>query len=189
MSPSTSPESSTKEPRRISLDELFGDSYLRLTQKIRAGEYVSPERIANARRDYSDQTPPPEFAEYAERLVRGEIGKPRGPKQPQGVRLLFLALFRLHMEEHVDRYHAWLRARKKRFGPRGWPSIREADWWQGPPVERAYRMAMARVLRKRTRPLYFKHLNRFPFAWNRARDICRGYRSEKNYTTVFDQEL
>ncbi len=30
-----------------------------------------------------------------------------------------------------ERYLAWLRARKKRFGLRGWRCVREAAWWQG----------------------------------------------------------
>lgn len=40
---------------------------------------------------------------------------------------------------------AWLRRRKERYGHlNGWPSIRQADWWQGPPHERAARMVAKR---------------------------------------------
>jgi hypothetical protein len=43
------------------------------------------------------------------------------------------------------RYLAWLRARDRRSGLRGWPAIRNKDWWTGPPHERAARMAMVRA--------------------------------------------
>jgi hypothetical protein len=43
------------------------------------------------------------------------------------------------------RYLAWLRARDRRSGLRGWPAIRNKDWWTGPPHERAARMAMIRA--------------------------------------------
>lgn len=35
---------------------------------------------------------------------------------------------------------AWLTARKRKHGLKGWRFIRDADWWQGPPSERAARM-------------------------------------------------
>lgn len=42
----------------------------------------------------------------------------------------------------------WLKERKRRYGHlKGWLMIRDADWWQGPPSERALRMARKRVKR------------------------------------------
>jgi hypothetical protein len=59
------------------------------------------------------------------------------------------------------RFEAWLIARDKRHGLEGWSGVRKADWWQGPPSERAARM----VLRKRGLNL----------SWQRVRDIaCAG---------------
>ena len=43
------------------------------------------------------------------------------------------------------RYLAWLRARHRRLGLQGWPTIRNKDWWTGPPHERAARMALRRA--------------------------------------------
>jgi hypothetical protein len=39
------------------------------------------------------------------------------------------------------RFKQWLEQRQATRGLNGWPRIREADWWQGPPSERAIRMA------------------------------------------------
>ena len=38
----------------------------------------------------------------------------------------------------------WLQQREKRCGLRGWNILRNQDWWQGSPHERAARMAIAR---------------------------------------------
>jgi hypothetical protein len=43
------------------------------------------------------------------------------------------------------RYLAWLRALHRRLGLQGWPTIRNKDWWTGPPHERAARMALRRA--------------------------------------------
>jgi hypothetical protein len=43
------------------------------------------------------------------------------------------------------RYLAWLRARHRRLGLQGWPTIRNKDWWTGPPHDRAARMALRRA--------------------------------------------
>lgn len=39
-----------------------------------------------------------------------------------------------------ERIKAWLNARQQRQGLAGWRLIRNAEWWQGPPSERAARM-------------------------------------------------
>lgn len=63
---------------------------------------------------------------------------------------------------NYTRFEAWLIARDKRQGLEGWPGVREAVWWQGPPGERAARM----VLRK-------LGLN---LSWQRVRDITSSHR-------------
>lgn len=172
MTPTKSglPERPPEFEGRITLNDVFGDSYWHLTQKIRNGEYVSPDRIANARRDYPNETPSPEFTEYAEKLARGEIKKPRGPKPNNTVKYIWQFNLAMELSDRVDRYHDWLRKRKKRFGLRGWSYIRDADWWQGPPRERAYRMAMARARKAR------KIFRRIPIEWRHASDLCARYR-------------
>ena len=44
-----------------------------------------------------------------------------------------------------ERYFTWLSHRKKRHGLVGWPLIRRAEWWRGPPSERAARMIARRL--------------------------------------------
>ena len=64
--------------------------------------------------------------------------KPRGRKpgsELEEIRNQLGAIF-------YRRYLPWLQKRKKRYGLKGWPAIREADWWQGSPSERARRMAI-----------------------------------------------
>jgi hypothetical protein len=63
-----------------------------------------------------------------------------------------------------DRTEAWLNARQQKQGLKGWPSIRNAEWWQGPPSERAARMVQHRL-----------ELN---LDWQRVRNIA--YEIRKN---------
>ena len=57
-----------------------------------------------------------------------------------------------------ERTEAWLVSRQRRHGLEGWPSIRDADWWQVPPSERA-----ARVVQHRVAPT---------LSWERVRNIA-----------------
>lgn len=41
-----------------------------------------------------------------------------------------------------EKIESWLNARQARHGLIGWRFIRDADWWQGPPSERAARMVV-----------------------------------------------
>ena len=43
------------------------------------------------------------------------------------------------------RYLTWLQRRKQSMGLKGWELIRQADWWDGPPNERAARMTRRRL--------------------------------------------
>lgn len=45
-----------------------------------------------------------------------------------------------YMSLDFERIEAWLKAREAKQGLKGWSYIRNADWWQGPPSERAARM-------------------------------------------------
>jgi hypothetical protein len=44
-----------------------------------------------------------------------------------------------------ERLEAWLIARQKKRGLIGWQAIRNAEWWKGPPSERAARMVNERL--------------------------------------------
>ena len=54
------------------------------------------------------------------------------------------ALFPLYYARHL----AWPQRRSRSLGLEGWKQIRGADWWRGPPSERAARMTQ-RLLRLR----------------------------------------
>ncbi len=43
------------------------------------------------------------------------------------------------------RYLRWLKNRDRCSGLKGWPAVQDKDWWEGPPHERAARMALARA--------------------------------------------
>lgn len=44
-----------------------------------------------------------------------------------------------------ERRESWLIWRQAMGGLKGWPRIQNADWWQGPPSERAARMVKERL--------------------------------------------
>ena len=89
---------------------------------------------------------PPEINDYLCDLLDGKIrtpsGRPRDDDNP--VRLLRKTLILATYE----RYHKWLKRRKRLLGLKGWTLIQNADWWQGPPSERAARMTSRRWARQ-----------------------------------------
>ncbi len=62
-----------------------------------------------------------------------------------------------------ERREAWLNERSAKQGLKGWSKIRDAEWWQGPPSERAARMV--------------QHGMEFNVSWERIRNIA--YRIRK----------
>ncbi len=108
------------------------------------GRYVDGADLAAALREQAGKPIPPKVLDHLCRHLEGKVTKPKGRKAIPGAeeqrRLMFIRY-------HYRRYLAWLQARKKRYGGLdGWPSIQQADWWQGPPNERAARMAAHRWL-------------------------------------------
>ncbi|MEZ5900057.1 MAG: hypothetical protein R3D51_11265 [Hyphomicrobiaceae bacterium] len=57
-----------------------------------------------------------------------------------------------------DRRESWLAWRQAACGLEGWRRIRRAEWWQGPPSERAARMVQARL--------------KLNIGWERVRNIA-----------------
>jgi hypothetical protein len=53
-------------------------------------------------------------------------------------------LTKLLIATSFDRRESWLAWRQAKVGLEGWRRIRKADWWQGPPSERAARMVQER---------------------------------------------
>ena len=111
---------------------------------LERGEYVDGELLAEALRDHGDQPVPPDVLNYLCRFLEGKAKKPRGRKP---IPEFHVRWKQMKMKAHYERYLEWLQARKKRLGHlNGWPRIREADFWQGPPNEIAARMVARRYL-------------------------------------------
>lgn len=106
--------------------------------ELENGEYVDGKRLADALQDNRDEPVPPEVLDYLCQFLEGQVKKPRGRKKipPSVVRY-----YNMILRGFYDRYLEWLTVRKKRYGHlQGWAPVRDADFWQGPPNEKAARM-------------------------------------------------
>jgi hypothetical protein len=125
--------------------EFRAGRFENLVLKLGRGEHVNGDALALALRSNPDVPVPPVVRDYLCRYLEGTVRKPRGrrPGGPfQTVRDTCAALL-------YEQYLAWLKRRKRRFGLDGWPALQGADWWQGPPHERAARMVARRWFRNR----------------------------------------
>ncbi len=126
----------------------FGpDTFANLQRKIAAKQYVGPDELARVLRANAGAPIPPEIHDYLCDVLEGKVRAPAGRRadieKP-------LPLIKKHLiPPTYARYLAWLKKRKRPKGLKrgerskelkGWKTIREADWWQGPPNERAARM-------------------------------------------------
>ena len=114
-----------------------------LTRKLGRGEHVSGDELALALRSHPEAPVPPVVRDYLCRYLEGKVRKPRGRKPGGAVQLIRNAC----AAPLYERYLAWLKRRERRFGLGGWPALQGADWWQGPPHERAARMVAKRLFR------------------------------------------
>ena len=81
---------------------------------------------------------PAAFQDYLRRRLNGEVRK----RQGRGRRV---NRFQTQLRDQIiiayfGMFEDALNRRAKRSGLKGWPRIAKADWWQGPPSERAARM-------------------------------------------------
>jgi len=121
------------------LDELHLGG---IERRIAAGEYVDGVELAEALRKHGSRPIPAAVLDYLCRYLEGDIAKPRGRKPVPTVEQRRQQML---VRYSYRRYLAWLKGRKMRYGHLdGWPRIRAASWWQGPPHERAARMAAHR---------------------------------------------
>ena len=132
--------SKVPSPRFAHLNELhLGD----IERRIAKGEYVSAEDLAAALRKHGSRPISPCVLDYLCRFLEGKVIAPKGRKalpkfQRLRNRLILLGMYRPYL--------SWLRRRKRRDQHlEGWPIIREADFWKGPPNEIAARMVARRV--------------------------------------------
>ena len=116
------------------------ETQLKSSPKRRA--YVPPEQIAQLLRQYPEIPLSLTIRDYLCDFLEGKIKAPAGRPSNLGkpVRLLKKAL----IPSNYERYLAWLQKRKRSLGLNGWKQIRNADWWQGAPNERAARMISRR---------------------------------------------
>jgi len=112
--------------RKFTADPSFWPSAEQLTQAL----------IVNSKHPI-----PPDLLKHIEKRLDGTAKKKRGRKNKS----LRPSLEQRLIPIHYDRYLAWLQKRSKSSGLTGWPLIREAHWWKGPPHERAARMVQVKL--------------------------------------------
>jgi hypothetical protein len=123
--------------------EFYAGTFENLVRKLGRGEHVGGAELALALRSNPDLPVPPVVRDYLCRYLEGKVRKPGGRK-PGGAVKLVRDVWAAGL---YQQYLAWLKRRKRRFGLTGWLELRCADWWQGPPHERAARMVARRMFR------------------------------------------
>ena len=124
---------------------LFDIIEKRLNSSSRRRAYIPPEQIARALRENPGIPPPPAIHDYLCEFLESKIQAPAGRRADSEKPLAQIR--RAIIPLYYARYFAWLKKRKRSMGLEGWKLIREADWWQGPPSERAARMTSRRFKR------------------------------------------
>ena len=128
-----------------SLYDLFGStSLLNLERRLAEGQIPSAEELAAVLEANSAAPLPAWFSALIVKSLRGELKKKRG--RPKDAELLSFVYFQIATAKY-QHYLPRLQKRERSVGLKGWPAIRDKEWWSGPPHERAARMATARWLR------------------------------------------
>ena len=117
---------------------LFAIIGKRLKSSSKRRAYIPPEQIARALRENSGIPLPPEIHDYLCDFLEGKILAPAG--RPADSENPLSQIKKDLIPPTYARYLAWLQRRKRSMGLDGWKPIRDADWWDGPPNERAARM-------------------------------------------------
>ncbi len=117
---------------------LFGIIGRRLKSSSKRRAYIPPEQIARALKEIPGIPLPPDIHDYLFDFLQGKIPAPAGRPPVSEMRLSQIKKTLIPLT--YARYLAWLRRRRRSMGLEGWKPIRDADWWQGPPNERAARM-------------------------------------------------
>jgi hypothetical protein len=135
-------------------ERFRSDSYAGLLRKLERGEHLPGEQLADALIRNRGQPIPDRLLDYLAAYLRGSIKRRRGRKAGGAVAEIrdSLAVL-LH-----DRYMLWLHERERRLGLGGWSCVRGADWWEGPPHERAARMTVRHMRRYRLPACDWRHV-------------------------------
>lgn len=107
---------------------------------LKRKRYVSPADLANTLLENRGKVLPEEVLDYVVATLRGEISKPKGRPRKSN----FAHLREMYACSCYEEYLAWLQKRQAGLGLKGWSCIREAEWWKGPPHERAAAMTARR---------------------------------------------
>lgn len=121
---------------------LFAVITKRLKTPSKQRVYIPPDQIARALRENTGIPLPPEIHDYLCDFLEGKIQAPAG--RPADIKNPIAQIRKALIPPTYARYLAWLKLRKRSMGLEGWEPIRDADWWQGPPNERAARMTCRR---------------------------------------------
>lgn len=122
---------------------LFGIIERRLRTPSKRRAYIPPEQIARALRKNPGVPLPPEIHDYLCNFLEGKIQTPAG--RPVDIEKPLSQIKKTLIPPTYARYLAWLKRRRRSMGLEGWTLIRAADWWHGPPNERAARMTGRRL--------------------------------------------
>jgi hypothetical protein len=123
---------------------LFGIIERRLRTPSKRRAYIPPEEIARALRENPGIPLPPEIHNYLCDFLEGKIRTPAG--RPADIKKDSIShIKKALIPPTYTGYLAWLKRRRRSMGLEGWELIRKADWWQGPPNERAARMTRRRL--------------------------------------------
>ncbi len=115
----------------------------RLKSSSKRRAYIPREQIARALRENPGVPLPPEIHNYLCDFLESKVLAPAG-RRPD-IEKPLAQIKKTLIPLTYARYLAWLRRRRRSMGLEGWKQIREADWWQGPPNERAARMTCRRL--------------------------------------------
>ncbi len=122
---------------------LFDIIEKKLDSSSKRRAYVPPEQISRALRENPGVPLPPKIHDYLCDFLGGKIRAPAGRRAVYENPLAQIK--KTLIPPTYARYHEWLRRRRQSVGLDGWKPIRDADWWQGPPNERAARMTCRRL--------------------------------------------
>jgi hypothetical protein len=117
---------------------------LKLKLELDAQAWLATDDLITALAANSREPIPPVVLAHLRARLDGTAKKRRGPKtQRNSIKHLRETMVTLDYERHLS----WLQKRSRSEGLDGWSCIKDAEWWQGPPNERAARMVQRRWMR------------------------------------------
>lgn len=150
---------------REAVRQIYGEWFdrgtvtgLTRTLEEKRAAWIETDVLIAALRENAREPIPKIVEDYLRLRLDGQIRKRQGRGRSAGMPAK--RLHRLLIRTYFERYQDWLASRRERVGLEGWTLIRDADWWQGSPAERAARMVVRRL--------------RLNMTWRRVQDIAYG---------------